>query len=88
MIGAGTPPKAGTNGNSSGVQACSGDGCCDTTIARTKDLISRVPNCTNESSEFQKLLFTFSKKDPWLFFYASIIRIWVSFIVYFRTVSS
>ena len=62
MIGAGPPPKAGANGNSSGVQAGSGDGCCDTTIGRTKELMSRVPDCTSESSDFQKLLFTFSKK--------------------------
>ena len=63
MIGAGPPPKAGANGNSSGVQAGSGDGCCDTTIGRGKELMSRVPDCTSESLlEFQKLLFTFSKK--------------------------
>ena len=86
MIGAGPPPKAGSNGNSSRVQAGSGDGCCDTTIGRTKEVWNRVPNCTNESSEFQ-LLFTFSKKDPWVF-YASIVRIWVSFMVYFRRGSS
>ena len=64
MIGAGPPPKAGANGNgTSGVQAGSGDGCCDTTIGRGKELMSRVPDCTSESLlEFQKLLFTFSKK--------------------------
>ena len=64
MIGAGPPPKAGANGNSSGVQAGSGDGCCDTTIGRTKELISRVPDCTSESS---KLLFTFSKRPMGVF---------------------
>ena len=64
MIGGPPPPKAGANGNSSGVQAGSGDGCCDTTIGRTKELISRVPDCTSESS---KLLFTFSKRPMGVF---------------------
>ena len=65
MIGGPPPPKAGANGNSSGVQAGSGDGCCDTTIGRTKEIWKKVPDCginKSESTEFQKLLFTFSKK--------------------------
>ena len=73
MIGAGPPPKAGSNGNSSRVQAGSGDGCCDTTIGRGKELMSRVPDCTSESLlAISKTTVYFLKKDPWVFYDASI----------------